>query len=156
MEHYSVTTSSERETITFGKHLAASIKPPMVFSLSGILGSGKTTLTKGIVQGLCRKKKVSVTSPTFVLINQYEGRFPIYHIDCYRLDAAGDFEDIGIDECLYSKGIAIVEWGEKIARLLPDDCVWIRITCDDEHTRTMRLSSKKTTFLRSLQRGLHG
>ena len=150
-----ITTTSEEETIRLGKHLAACVEPGMVIALTGILGSGKTTLTKGIVAGLYKGEAVKVKSPSFALVNQYEGKLPVYHIDLYRLDRPRDCEEIGIDEFLFAGGVSIIEWGEKIKRLLPHDHISIMITLGTEHERKFVVHAVDRDFLQALQRRVH-
>jgi len=111
-------THSEEETILFGIEFAKLLQPGDVIALMGHLGSGKTCLTRGICVGLDVKQPV--TSPTFVLINEYLGRYSIYHFDFYRLDSIEEIWDLGVDEYFYRNGICIIEWAEKGLPLLPD------------------------------------
>lgn len=134
-----ILTYSEKETLQLGKKIARCVDAPCVIALHGDLGSGKTTLTKGIVAGLFPRTKITVKSPSFALVNQYQGSYPVYHIDCYRLDGAADCAEIGIDEFLYGHGIAIIEWPEKIASLLPAETMHIHITAPEETTRSFSL-----------------
>jgi tRNA threonylcarbamoyladenosine biosynthesis protein TsaE len=128
-------TQSEKETLVFGKKIARCLDRGAVIALHGDLGSGKTTLTKGLVAGLFPRKKITVKSPSFALVNQYQGAYPVYHIDCYRLEDAEDLEQIGIDEFMYGSGISIIEWPEKISRLLPPETLHIYITALHETAR---------------------
>ena len=89
---------------------------------------------------------MAVTSPSYVLVHCYTGPIPVYHIDCYRLDTVRQFEDIGIDEFLYSRGIAIIEWGEKIKRLLPQETVYVTIGIRGEKKREFKVSSCDKKF----------
>lgn len=153
-KHVTLMSNSVHETIAFGKNIASLLKPGMIVGLEGPLGSGKTTLTKGIVRGLFRTTKVKVTSPSFVLINHYEGVFPVFHIDCYRLDTIKDYEDIGIDEFLFSKGISIIEWSEKIKPLLPRDSIFITVTHKGENKRKIFIKTKNFPFMTALRKEL--
>lgn len=111
------TSSSFEETKDFGRGLARSLKRGDVVALVGPLGSGKTCLAQGICAGLGIEDPV--TSPSFVIINQYPGEFWVYHFDLYRLRSTREFEDLGYEEFFYGNGICIVEWAEKIQELLP-------------------------------------
>ncbi|MFQ5716559.1 MAG: tRNA (adenosine(37)-N6)-threonylcarbamoyltransferase complex ATPase subunit type 1 TsaE [Nitrospinales bacterium] len=109
-----ITAKSRAETITFGENLGKSLKSGDVVLLFGDLGSGKTTLTQGIARGLGLKKGEYIRSPTFTLINEYQGTMPIYHIDLYRLQTFEEVENLGLEEVLFSGGVAVVEWAEKL------------------------------------------
>ncbi|MDP6686257.1 MAG: tRNA (adenosine(37)-N6)-threonylcarbamoyltransferase complex ATPase subunit type 1 TsaE, partial [Candidatus Omnitrophota bacterium] len=98
-------THSAQETIDLGKKLAKTLSPGDIVALYGNLGSGKTTFTKGIGESLGVKDPRHINSPTFVLIKEYEGRIPLYHVDLYRLDNIKDIEDIAIEEYLYGDGV---------------------------------------------------
>jgi tRNA threonylcarbamoyladenosine biosynthesis protein TsaE len=122
----------EEQLKAFGRELAASVREGSVIALAGGLGTGKTTLTKAIAQGLGVTD--SVTSPTFTLINEYGGgRLPLYHFDVYRLagDAEGsacaEMERLGYEEYFYGSGVCVVEWADLIEELLPADAVRIAL-----------------------------
>ena len=116
---------NESETIVFGKYLGEKAYPGSVFCLSGDLGAGKTSLTKGIAQGL--NFYGEVTSPTFSLMNIYEGgRLDIYHFDLYRLEKT-DLESIDYRDFFYGDGVAVIEWPEKALEYMPDKAVFIKI-----------------------------
>jgi len=109
-----ISTKNHEETLALGKELAKNIKPGDIILLFGDLGAGKTTLTQGLCLGLGLNKKAYVNSPTFTLMNQYEGIHAINHIDLYRLDTISQIEALGIEENLFSEDISIVEWSEKL------------------------------------------
>lgn len=112
-----VTTKSVEETRIVGASLAPMLLPGDVISLSGDLGAGKTVFVQGVASALGVEGRV--TSPTFALIHQYEGRYPIAHIDIYRLDSFQEVIDLGLEEILDPGEITLIEWGEAIAPLLP-------------------------------------
>lgn len=107
-------TKSAEETIDLGRELGRLIEPPLVVLLCGELGAGKTTLTKGIAVGLGVENRNQVNSPTFVLINEYQGRCKIYHVDLYRLDTLKDLASIGLEDILRDDAVVMIEWGEKV------------------------------------------
>lgn len=118
---------SPQETEAWGARLAERLRPPHVVALIGELGSGKTRLVKGITRGLKMSSKNVVTSPTFTLINEYQGKVPIYHIDLYRIDTPEEFCGLGYEDYFYANGITLVEWAERIEKLLPKNCVRVRL-----------------------------
>lgn len=99
--------------------------PGDILCLNGDLGAGKTTMTQSIGKGLGVDDYI--TSPTFTLINEYKGRIWVYHFDVYRLENVEDLYDIGFDEYFYGHGVCIIEWAEKIEKLLPEDRIVIDI-----------------------------
>ncbi len=119
-------TASEAETIALGERLAGGLPPRGVVLLIGNLGEGKTTLAKGIVNGLGAAAADEVSSPTFTLIHEYgEGR--VYHVDLYRLDEPRQVATLGLDEIFERDGLVLIEWGERFPRLLPAERTEIRI-----------------------------
>jgi tRNA threonylcarbamoyladenosine biosynthesis protein TsaE len=113
-----IISNSAQETMELGRRIGAQLRGGEVFALCGPLGSGKTHLIKGIAAGAGAEDRESVTSPTFVLVNQYEGRFDLYHIDAYRLDSIADFERLGFDDFCYPESIVLIEWADKIEAAL--------------------------------------
>ena len=115
-------TKSPEETKKLGRNLARQLEPGSVMALIGPLGSGKTVLIQGICSGLGVEKVV--TSPSFVIINEYPGRLHkssiwIYHFDLYRLENVEEFIKLGYEEYFYGKGITLIEWAEKVKSFLP-------------------------------------
>lgn len=121
------------------KALAKGTKPGEVIVLTGELGAGKTTFSKAFGEGLSCPEVVS--SPTFTLVNEYYGRLPLYHFDTYRLTDAGDVWDLGFDEYFFGDGVCLLEWGERIAEVLPEDRLEISFEKVDEDHRSLFLRS---------------
>ena len=117
---------SEAETEAFGERLAAALSPGAVVAYRGGLGMGKTAFTRGLARGLgCRGR---VTSPTFTIVNEYEGgRLPLFHFDMYRLHSADDLFDIGWEDFLRRGGICAVEWSETIREALDEETIYVDI-----------------------------
>jgi tRNA threonylcarbamoyladenosine biosynthesis protein TsaE len=116
-----IITHSAEETIAFGRELAAELAPPLIVLLRGDLGAGKTTLVKGIAEGLDAARADDVTSPTFTLVHEYRGpRATLYHIDLYRIDTQREFESLALDDLVAPNSILLIEWGEKFPRLQRD------------------------------------
>ena len=122
-----IRSSSCEETHRIGIEIGKTIPVPGVVLLRGTLGVGKTTLTRGISEGLGLVDTDRVCSPSFTLVNIYRGRCPIYHVDLYRLSGARDLYSIGIDDFIGKDGVTIVEWSERLIELFPD-AVEIEIT----------------------------
>jgi tRNA threonylcarbamoyladenosine biosynthesis protein TsaE len=131
----SFVSTSALETTAYGERIAAHLKGGEVIALIGGLGAGKTTLAKGIARGLGVEDEV--VSPSFTLIQQYEGRLALTHIDLYRLDGSEEFEMIGGEEFLYTDGVTLIEWAEKIGDLLPKDLKKITIAIEENLDRTI-------------------
>jgi tRNA threonylcarbamoyladenosine biosynthesis protein TsaE len=117
-------TRSPEETLRLGEVFGSLLPPGALIALTGELGAGKTVFTKGLARGLGIGDEREVTSPSFVLVNEYQGRVPIYHLDLYRLPepaGAEEVEELGWTEFLGGPGVTIVEWAERAAELLPQD-----------------------------------
>ena len=116
---FSIISNSPQETIEFGRRLGSRLKGGEVIALCGPLGSGKTHLIKGIAAGAgAENSGRRVNSPTFVIVNEYTGRFDIYHIDAYRLNSVSDFEMIGFDDFCRPDSVVLIEWADKIESAL--------------------------------------
>ncbi|MCI5721875.1 MAG: tRNA (adenosine(37)-N6)-threonylcarbamoyltransferase complex ATPase subunit type 1 TsaE [Firmicutes bacterium] len=117
---------NEEDTRAFGHQLAEKLQPNTVIALIGDLGTGKTTLSRYIAEGLGVKE--TITSPTFTVVLEYHsGRLPLYHFDVYRVNDPDDLFEIGAEEYFYKGGVSIVEWADQVAEILPDDtlCIFI-------------------------------
>jgi tRNA threonylcarbamoyladenosine biosynthesis protein TsaE len=131
-------TSSEDDTIEVGRHLATLITRPCLILLSGNLGAGKTTLTKGIVSGLGVAAVEEVSSPTYTVIHEYGS--DVYHIDLYRLERPEEVALLGLDEMFDRGAVMLIEWGEAYKRVLPSDApieIVIERGADDVRTLTV-------------------
>ena len=125
------TTENPEETQTLGEKLGKTLKRGDVIALVGDLGTGKTCLTQGIARGVGIASDEVVNSPSYILINEYNGEIPIYHIDLYRLEDSEEIAELGLSEYIESDGICIIEWAERMSDLLPDTCIKIYITLAD-------------------------
>lgn len=135
-------SKSEAGTIQFGRKLGAKLRPGTVVGLSGDLGSGKTTLVKGIALGAGVKDKRQVHSPTFVIFHIYKGRIPLYHFDLYRLEKEAQADDIGLDEFLADpKTISVVEWVERIPSVLKRCHIVIKLSLKSEKERIFQIQT---------------
>lgn len=122
-------SQSPEETIAKGREIAALLRPPVIVLLSGELGSGKTTLTKGIISGLGAAREEEVTSPTFTLVHEFHNHCKVYHVDLYRVEGFRDLESLALDDALSGWAIIIVEWSERFS--LRSD--WPRVEIRLEH-----------------------
>jgi tRNA threonylcarbamoyladenosine biosynthesis protein TsaE len=122
-----VTVPDLAATDAFGRRLGARLFPGAVVALVGPLGAGKTHLARAIAEGLNVRNSAAVTSPTFVLIQEYSARLPIYHFDAYRLRDEREFLDLGADEYLRGDGVCLVEWADRVSGALPEERLEIRI-----------------------------
>lgn len=129
------------ETAQLGRSLGKHLFPGAVIALNGNLGAGKTFLTRSIAEGLDAVNLAQVTSPTFVLIQEYEARLPIYHFDAYRLKSTQEFEDLGALEYLSGHGVCIIEWAERIAPLLPREHLLIELQALSATSRRLVFTS---------------
>src|SRR5437867_10346257 len=108
-------------TMTFGRRLGERLFPGAVVALIGRLGAGKTHLARAIAEGLDIPNSRVVTSPTFVLIQEYSARLPIYHFDAYRLNSAAEFLELGPHEYFETDGVCLIEWADRVEDCLPDE-----------------------------------
>jgi tRNA threonylcarbamoyladenosine biosynthesis protein TsaE len=142
------TTLSGADTIEVGRKLAAMLKPPQLLILSGDLGTGKTTLVKGIAEALDAAEAHEVTSPTFTLIHEYEGTrngkpVKLFHLDVYRLEGERQLETLGLDELLTPDALVLVEWGEKFKSIKKRATGEIAITSTGGDARKITVTLKE-------------
>jgi tRNA threonylcarbamoyladenosine biosynthesis protein TsaE len=147
MPKIEITSISPAATMNLGKRIGGRLEPGDVIALVGELGCGKTLLTRGICNGLGVPER-QVNSPTFVLVNEYRGRLPIFHIDLYRLSGIDDGFEIGITDYFSRarEGVMIIEWAEKIINLLPPDLLKIEFDIISMQKRHIVLSSTSRRF----------
>lgn len=135
-------TNSDNETIEFGKRVGNQLIEGDVIALVGELGSGKTWLAKGLALGLGVSPDIVITSPSFSLVNEYEGRYPFYHIDLYRLEGIADLQSAGIDHYLNERGVVAIEWADRWPGILPVQRIWVKLAIMNENHRQIILSGK--------------
>lgn len=134
-----VTSTSDVMTREWGARVARVLEPGSVIALAGPLGAGKTCFVQGMAQGIEVPKHVFVRSPSFTIVNQYEGRMPLYHVDFYRLDEAASLGDLGLDELFEGGGITVVEWADKFMDEMPRGTFLFSFEVIDEHVRTIEI-----------------
>ncbi len=128
-------TADDMESL--GRRIGAKCVPGSVVSLRGSLGAGKTVLAKGVARDLGIQE--AIVSPTFTLVQEYEGRIPMYHMDLYRITSEEDFQMIGGEDMLYSDGVCLIEWSEVIDDMLPKGTLFIDIKVNEDQSRTVSL-----------------
>lgn len=135
-------TQSSEETIQQGRELGARLEPPVLVLLSGELGAGKTTLTKGIASGLGAAREDEVTSPTFTLVHRYAGAARVYHVDLYRIGDFHDLETLGLEDVFSEHAVVIVEWSERFTLRTDWPVVRIHLSHVSENTRRIEISDE--------------
>ncbi|MEY2559343.1 MAG: tRNA threonylcarbamoyladenosine biosynthesis protein TsaE [Verrucomicrobiota bacterium] len=130
-------SNSAEETIAVGRGYGQNARQGDVFALTGDLGAGKTQFVKGFVAGL--GSNAEVTSPTFVLVHEYEdGRLPVYHFDFYRLDHSDAVLRLGFDEYIFGDGVSLIEWADRYPDLIPKEANWFSFELNGENGRVIR------------------
>ena len=137
------TTTSAEQTTALGERLGKLLSPGDVIALFGDLGAGKTTLTRGIAVGL--GLAADIHSPTFTLIHEHPGPTPLYHVDLYRLASELEVETLGLEEYIYSDGVTIIEWADRMTSMLPNDRldITLRMLGDTERELTFEAESER-------------
>jgi len=143
-------SSSARETKAWGRRLASLLTGGEVLGFSGELGAGKTCFIKGLARGLNLQEE-RILSPTFTMIQEHQGRLPLYHIDLYRLDET-DVDDLGLREYLFSTGVAAVEWFERLREANELECLQIRISYEGANCRRIELVASDERYASILER----
>lgn len=134
---------STEETISRGRELASSLRPPLLILLTGELGAGKTTLAKGIISGLGVAAEEDITSPTFTLIHTFTGRVKVFHVDLYRVSDVHDFDTLGLEDIFAEPAIVLIEWPERMR--LRTDWPVLRIALEhvEESSRKITIDSRE-------------
>ena len=127
------------DTERLGRLLGKRAKPGEVICLDGDLGAGKTALTQAIGRGLDVPGNCYVTSPSFAMLHEYEGRVPMYHMDFYRLEGVDEVEDLGFEEYFYMAGLTVIEWSKRAEEILPRERLSIKMRLNDDLSRTIIL-----------------
>ena len=142
-----VKTDTPEETEEIGRILGVHLEPGDIVSLIGELGSGKTCFTRGIACGLGIEKTVPIVSPTFTLINEYPGKTPLFHFDLYRIEDSERIFDLGYHDYFYGKGVAVIEWGEKVTNLLPDEYFLVLFLSALDERREIKIKGQGKRFI---------
>jgi tRNA threonylcarbamoyladenosine biosynthesis protein TsaE len=139
MPKVSLISNSEEETKLCAQRFAAQLKPRDIVLLQGDLGAGKTTFVKGLVKGF-KFSPQKVNSPTFVIMNYYKGKLPIYHFDLYRLGSPKEIDTLDFDEYFYGEGISLIEWPERLGKDKPEQYYLVEFKHKGEHQRQICIS----------------
>ncbi len=138
---YQLTTRSVDETKKLGKIIGTAMTGGTVLALTGDLGSGKTSFVQGLARGLEVPDGYYITSPSYTLINEYPGRYPLFHVDLYRISDPMDMEDIGLYEILHTNGIVAIEWADRIEQKLSPDSINIHFELTGDKTRKICIAA---------------
>jgi tRNA threonylcarbamoyladenosine biosynthesis protein TsaE len=144
-----IITNSPEETKKLAENIARTLVKGDILALEGELGSGKTQFVQGLARGLGVPENRYVRSPSFILLNEYRGRFPLYHFDFYRLHHPCDLDTIGMEEYFDGGGITVVEWADKFPGALPARAIHIKFEIVDEKKRVIKFNSKYYEKIRS-------
>ena len=150
---FAIESRSPHETKSWGRRLASILEGGELVGLIGDLGAGKTCFIKGLAQGLNLREE-DILSPTFTMIQEHHGRFPLYHIDLYRLETVG-LDDLGLREYLFSEGVAAVEWFERLREGAELDYLSVRISYAGANSRRIEFTAggmRHTTIITKLKR----
>lgn len=139
-----ITVNNLQDTEKIGKIISRCLEKGTVLCLDGDLGAGKTAITQFIAKEFGVKEYI--TSPTFNIIKEYEGRLPFYHMDVYRIESEDDMYDLGYDEYIYSEGVTVIEWSEKIRGILPEERIDVKIDRIDDNKRIMTIEGKGVVY----------
>jgi len=136
-----IVSHSPEETISLGMEIAEGRTEGDILCLKGPLGAGKTHFVKGLAAGFGIGKN-RIQSPTYTLINEYDGRLPLYHFDCYRMESPREALEIGAEEYFYDTGVCIIEWPDRIIELIPPEALWISFSIVDKETRKIVIGKR--------------
>ena len=137
----SIELSTLQLTESLGTVLGKIAEPGDIITLAGTLGAGKTALTQFIGRGLGIDPRIYITSPTFSLLHEYQGRIPLYHMDLYRLGSEEEIESLGFPEYFYGYGLTVIEWPERLGSLMPAERLHIELVISGEISRTAHLDA---------------
>ncbi len=136
-----IISPSVSATFELGRKLGTALQAGDLVAFTGNLGAGKTCCIQGIAAGIGVHDRKAVTSPTYTLIHEYQGRVPLYHFDVYRLASEDDLYDLGYEEYFYGNGVTVIEWADRIGSFLPDEHVAVHLCIQPDQTRCISLSA---------------
>jgi len=132
MKSFRVLSRSSAQTQSWGRKLGKLLGGGEIIGLTGELGSGKTCFVRGLAQGVDVNKEAWVRSPTFTLINEYDGRVPLFHVDLYRLSSVTEMEELSLRECFFSDGVSVIEWFERLPENEVDEYLQIQFITEEQ------------------------
>ncbi|HYA13085.1 MAG TPA: tRNA (adenosine(37)-N6)-threonylcarbamoyltransferase complex ATPase subunit type 1 TsaE [Syntrophales bacterium] len=141
-------SENPEETFLIGKIIGENLTVTDVVALIGELGTGKTCLTQGIARGIGIPERFQITSPSFTLINEYQGRVMLYHFDLYRLAGSRDIEVMEYEEYFFGEGVSVIEWADKIKDILPEQTLFISFKYLDENKREIVIFGDKQKVMK--------
>jgi tRNA threonylcarbamoyladenosine biosynthesis protein TsaE len=148
---FRVVTDNESDTVALGKRLGSLLRPGDFVALFGDLGSGKTRFSQGVALGVGVDPKTHVTSPTYTIMNEYQGSFPLYHFDLYRLAGDADIVELGFEDYFYGRGISLVEWAERLVGELPDEHLKVSFNYEADAVRRIEFEANGERYREILQ-----
>jgi tRNA threonylcarbamoyladenosine biosynthesis protein TsaE len=149
---YQITSESVDETQKLGKIIGSAVSAGTVLALTGDLGSGKTSFVQGLAEGLEVPDDYYITSPSYTIINEYPGRFFLFHVDLYRITDPVDIEDIGLYEIFDGNAVVAVEWADKIEQKLLPDSITIHFEITGDNTRNIFIYANKLNYIYLLKK----
>jgi tRNA threonylcarbamoyladenosine biosynthesis protein TsaE len=149
---YQITSGSVDETQKLGKIIGSAVSAGTVLALTGDLGSGKTSFVQGLAEGLEVPDDYYITSPSYTLINEYPGRFSLFHVDLYRITDPFDIEDIGLYEIFDDNAVVAVEWADRIEQKLLPDSITIHFEITGDNTRNIFIYANKLNYIHLLKK----
>jgi tRNA threonylcarbamoyladenosine biosynthesis protein TsaE len=146
---FEIKTFDHQQTKKLGEIFAKLLKPGYMIRLEGDLGAGKTTFVQGVGAGLDIRDRI--TSPTFTILHQYDGKIPLNHIDAYRIDFLEEIRELGLEEVIDGQGITFVEWPDKIESILPEEMLYIKINKTEDDQRNISFDAIGNDYLKVIK-----
>jgi len=138
MKNYTYKSACELDTYNIGKEISKKILSGDVLLLEGSLGAGKSVFIRGVIEGLGVNE--AIPSPTFTIVNEYSGKFQIYHFDFYRINDPFELYEIGFEDYIYSDGVSLIEWASKASDLMPENAISVNIKIISDNERQIDIS----------------